>query len=318
LLLKNYVAFRITDMAALAHIVTTVASGRVIKAEPIRGKTSVHVHKIEKKCFSMFYTVSTLSSVFEFEPVDFIRLVFPIEGPCEVKIGAKALTIPRNSAYIMPNRSPASEYHPDGYRSLSLRIDPECLRRRLATLLGEETVSEVCFDARALEGARFTEFVRQPLFAAARELNYIPPPFLDFYLAELEARTLTSLIFHGSHNFTDRLVCDAPHIGFKNLARVEDYIQANWNRTLTLDVLTNVAQVSGKTLCQQFIKKHDMTPSHYIRHLRLQKANAMLKSTPSPSVVSIALLCGFSSLGHFARAYRQTFGELPSDTLKRR
>ncbi|WP_413783242.1 helix-turn-helix domain-containing protein [Asticcacaulis benevestitus] len=48
-----------------------------------------------------------------------------------------------------------------------------------------------------------------------------------------------------------------------------------------------------------------------MRHLRLQKAHSMLKGAPSASVVSIALHCGFSSFGHFARAYWQKFGELP-------
>jgi len=35
------------------------------------------------------------------------------------------------------------------------------------------------------------------------------------------------------------------------------------------------------------------------------------------SVTAIALLCGFSNLGHFASAYRTRFGELPSQTLHR-
>jgi transcriptional regulator GlxA family with amidase domain len=42
-------------------------------------------------------------------------------------------------------------------------------------------------------------------------------------------------------------------------------------------------------------------------------------STPddTTSVSQIAFACGFSNLGHFASAYRTTFGELPSQTLSR-
>ncbi|WP_316163875.1 helix-turn-helix domain-containing protein [Bradyrhizobium sp. SZCCHNRI20481] len=35
------------------------------------------------------------------------------------------------------------------------------------------------------------------------------------------------------------------------------------------------------------------------------------------SVSAVAFDCGFGNLGHFARDYRDTFGELPSETLLR-
>jgi transcriptional regulator GlxA family with amidase domain len=35
------------------------------------------------------------------------------------------------------------------------------------------------------------------------------------------------------------------------------------------------------------------------------------------SVTSVAFVCGFGNLGHFARDYRETFGERPSETLSR-
>jgi len=31
----------------------------------------------------------------------------------------------------------------------------------------------------------------------------------------------------------------------------------------------------------------------------------------------VAFNCGFGNLGHFAREYREAFGELPSETLAR-
>ncbi|WP_428140812.1 helix-turn-helix domain-containing protein [Bradyrhizobium sp.] len=40
-------------------------------------------------------------------------------------------------------------------------------------------------------------------------------------------------------------------------------------------------------------------------------------STPAASVTAVAFACGFFSLGHFSRAYRDAFGELPSETIRR-
>jgi len=42
-----------------------------------------------------------------------------------------------------------------------------------------------------------------------------------------------------------------------------------------------------------------------------------MNAEESTTVTGVAFACGFSNLGHFANDYRATFGELPSDTLRR-
>jgi transcriptional regulator GlxA family with amidase domain len=52
--------------------------------------------------------------------------------------------------------------------------------------------------------------------------------------------------------------------------------------------------------------------------VRLRHAREMLGAgDPEASVTSVAFVCGFGNLGHFARDYRETFGERPSETLAR-
>jgi transcriptional regulator GlxA family with amidase domain len=41
----------------------------------------------------------------------------------------------------------------------------------------------------------------------------------------------------------------------------------------------------------------------------------LLAADRTATVVAVAFACGFSNPGHFARDYRQAFGELPSATL---
>jgi transcriptional regulator GlxA family with amidase domain len=49
---------------------------------------------------------------------------------------------------------------------------------------------------------------------------------------------------------------------------------------------------------------------------RLERARQMLQTPDAATTVTgTALLCGFHNQGHFARAYRNQFGELPSETL---
>jgi transcriptional regulator GlxA family with amidase domain len=49
-----------------------------------------------------------------------------------------------------------------------------------------------------------------------------------------------------------------------------------------------------------------------------QARRALLAATQGSTTVStVALDCGFWHFGDFSRAYRECFGELPSDTLRR-
>ena len=56
----------------------------------------------------------------------------------------------------------------------------------------------------------------------------------------------------------------------------------------------------------------------YLKHCRLEAAHRELMSAErdQTTVTVVALQYGFYHLGRFAGAYRETFGELPSETLK--
>ena len=56
----------------------------------------------------------------------------------------------------------------------------------------------------------------------------------------------------------------------------------------------------------------------FLKSIRLKHARAALMSgDPGISVTTTAFRCNFASPGHFARDYRDAFGELPSETVFR-
>ena len=63
-----------------------------------------------------------------------------------------------------------------------------------------------------------------------------------------------------------------------------------------------------------------MTPVAYLTRLRLHRVRQALRAAPhrSTTVTTEALRWGFWHFGNFSRAYRGCFGELPSDTLRRK
>jgi AraC-like DNA-binding protein len=62
-----------------------------------------------------------------------------------------------------------------------------------------------------------------------------------------------------------------------------------------------------------------LSPRDYLVRLRLHRVRqALLEASQRTSTVSVeALKWGFWHFGEFSRAYKDCFGELPSETLRR-
>lgn len=73
-----------------------------------------------------------------------------------------------------------------------------------------------------------------------------------------------------------------------------------------------------RTLQESIQNELGMSLSNVIRQSRLRVARSILleRDPTSCSVTEVALQCGFRHLGRFSLAYREAFGEKPSDTLR--
>lgn len=108
--------------------------------------------------------------------------------------------------------------------------------------------------------------------------------------------------------------------GCPSFERVVQFIEDNLKQSISLERLAELALMSPRSLYTLFEKNAGTTPKNYIRNRKLECIRARL-SDPNANVRSVtemALDYGFFHLGRFAENYRSTFGELPSDTLRRR
>jgi len=99
----------------------------------------------------------------------------------------------------------------------------------------------------------------------------------------------------------------------------EDHALSRIDDPLYVTDLCRAAEVSERTLEYAFKEVMGLTPMNYLVRLRLHRARqALLAATQGSSTVSAeALKWGFWHFGEFSRAYKECFGELPSDTLRR-
>lgn len=103
----------------------------------------------------------------------------------------------------------------------------------------------------------------------------------------------------------------------RQVLAAERYIREHARYAPTLGELAAAAGVSVRSLSQAFRAYRDCTPMAALREARLQGVRAELSMATAPATVqSVAADWGFTHLGHFARLYRERFGELPAATLR--
>jgi AraC family ethanolamine operon transcriptional activator len=100
----------------------------------------------------------------------------------------------------------------------------------------------------------------------------------------------------------------------------EDYALSHADERVYVTDLCRAAAVSERALEYAFKEVMGLTPVAYLMRLRLHRVRqALLLATHGSTTVSaVALDWGFWHFGEFSRAYKDCFGELPSDTLRRK
>jgi len=133
---------------------------------------------------------------------------------------------------------------------------------------------------------------------------------LEMLLAALDATSV--------HQLTLR---DRTRQAYSRVVRLaEDYAVAHAGDRLYVTDLCVATGVSERTLEYAFQKVMGITPVAYLTKLRLHRVRQALRmATRGSTTVSVqALNWGFWHFGDFSRAYRDCFGELPSETLRRK
>lgn len=130
-------------------------------------------------------------------------------------------------------------------------------------------------------------------------------------------QTLYALLLRLTQTQVDTHPEDVPIPSYLRCALA--YARARLTDDIDLTGLACIAGVSPRTLQLAFRRHFQTTPFAWLREQRLELARAALSAAnnPAPSVSAVALGCGFTHLGRFARQYRARYGESPSSTAQR-
>ena len=94
--------------------------------------------------------------------------------------------------------------------------------------------------------------------------------------------------------------------------RVFDYIDRHLGEELSVERLSQVANFSKFHFHRQFSEYAGITVFRYIRLMRLKRASYRLVFSEQARIIDIALEAGFENPESFSRAFKNAFGQTPS------
>ncbi len=98
----------------------------------------------------------------------------------------------------------------------------------------------------------------------------------------------------------------------ERLARILDYIDANYMNKVQLSDIAKNENISTYYLSHFFTKNLNQSFQNYLLQVRMQRAIALLASTDK-RLIDICIECGFSDYRYLNRAFKEQFGCTPKE-----
>lgn len=96
----------------------------------------------------------------------------------------------------------------------------------------------------------------------------------------------------------------------REILSVQDYIDKNYSRDLSVEMLASLVYLTPDYLSRLFKKSTEKSLSQYIRQVRMEKASDLLRTT-NRKVIDIGIDVGYPNYSYFCQSFREYFGKSP-------
>ena len=249
---------------------------------------------------------------------DIIRLQIGLKGRGAISAEGTSTEVKPDQFVVTSSGVLSQSASEAGHERLTLRLNPVSLMQKLTALVGVKPRGELKFESAIDADQPYARSLRQLLQFMLQQLDSTASKLPAAASQELEQAVQIAFLWASNHNLRHLLECQDKEIAPAVVRRLEQYIEAHWREPLSIDRLVAETGVSARSIFRAFDRSRGYSPMAFVKAVRLRHARTMLVSgDPGISVTTTAFQCNFSSPGHFARDYREAFGELPSETILR-
>lgn len=208
---------------------------------------------------------------------------------------------------------------PDDFVFLGLVVQTQWLRH-----YAELEHSELSWDLLSQRVLKLPDACLEAFRGWLGQLLQANPPQLEWLTPQAQQHLLDEVLSGLVHILTIGKKGPRDNVSSQHarrmLSRTRDYLQAHTDRCVTVHELCEQLGSSPRALQDCFRKYVGLSPKTYLKAVKLNDARRELRRVDSRlvSVSDVAVHYGFWHLSQFAADYRWLFGELPSETLRRR
>ncbi len=241
----------------------------------------------------------------------------PLRGAGAHEIGGKGVSVSRSQGAVLSPGDVTLRYGPK-FEHLSMTVRPAALMTKLAAIVGDLRLGPLHFNPAVVAIGPQAQRMERLLRYVTAEFDG-PDSFMSPILqSDLQQAMMAAFLLTNASNYTPLLLGEARPAASWQVRVAEHYIEASWDQPITIEELASVTGVSARSLFAAFKAGRGYSPMEFVKRVRLGHARRTLsRPDPDTSVLTVAFACGFGNPGHFAKDYRQSFGESPSDTLRR-
>jgi AraC-like DNA-binding protein len=313
--LHRFPAFHTRNLDEFKHALLTrfgASSAEVKDPESLCARGNL----VQLQSISLVYGHSNNGVSVDYPEAERFRLLTALVGNGHAAISNNTVALDSSQSCIISPGQKVTLAADGRHDWFNLRIDPGAFENKLAYLLGARPSGKLEFAPAANRNApqfqqlwRLIRFFAEQIDSSSEQL----PPLV---LRELEQTILVAFLTANLHTFSHLLEREPADTLPSHVRRAEEFIEQHWDQPITIEKLVEATGIGARAIFRAFQQTRGYSPMAFAKMARLKRARDLLSApNAETSVTSVAFVCGFGNLGHFARDYRKAFGERPSATL---
>jgi hypothetical protein len=196
----------------------------------------------------------------------FLHLI-PIRGTIEIiKKTTVELTV-GTSVTISPDTGFRANHSAD-YECIVVKIDAQALAKKLMAMTGAVIDEPLRMEPQPDLRRPAAQILRQYLPLLVETLSAASPPFPEWWISQTEQLLMVMFLCAHEHNYSHLLEQHAPDSTPSQVRKAEDYIEANWDRDITLETLAKVTGVSAFSLFRSFKNSRGCSPLEFASQVK--------------------------------------------------
>ena len=238
------------------------------------------------------------------------ELYFLLEGTRQVFLERSFFQMSENTFIVLPPHCP-HKTEGGAYTRINLNIPAHLLSEKQKKFLHKIAQKAIVLEERYR--ALILSLLNEACYIQSKHKNNA-----EEYLLPL-AETVITLLSLQKNSFlnAEEKVLAKSNKNPVEILKIVHFINTNYNRPITLNMLSEKFFVSKPFLCRLFKDSTHYTIGEYLLKVRLDNAKFLLLNTKK-SIEDIAECCGFSSANYFSLIFKRKIGISPLNYRKPR